>query len=125
MKDYSAMSDFEINKAVAILVRPEIRGWDCHDISGRACFVINSNTSKRVQFGFSFTSDPADAWPIIDENNISIINDHPELRIATSSVNSLMNEIDSDCYFQAANEIGIRAAMEVYLMMKDAEKGHG
>ncbi|MEE8729753.1 MAG: phage protein NinX family protein [Rahnella inusitata] len=119
MKDYSAMDDSSINMLVG-------------ESFGLVSYFINNDSS--VQFrnpkGYfngtkNYCNNPADAWPIIDENNISIINDHPELRIATSSVNSLMNEIDSDCYFQAANENGIRAAMEVYLMMKYAEKDHG
>ena len=117
MKDYSAMSDFEINKAVAILVRPEIRGWDCHDISGRACFVINSNTSKRVQFGFSFTSDPADAWPIIVANSIDIIQDTGlGCAIATSSAVQMFQR--EDVHIEQ-DENGLRAAMIVYLQMME------
>lgn len=113
MKDYSAMSDFEINKAVAILVRPEIRGWDCHDISGRACFVINSNTSKRVQFGFSFTSDPADAWPIIVENHIGIM----PFKNGPSTAWPLSVGLLSNA--EVKHENVLRAAMIVYLQMME------
>ena len=116
MKDYSAMSDFEINKAVAILVRPEIRGWDCHDISGRACFVINSNTSKRVQFGFSFTSDPADAWPIIVENEIAIISSWNEEGVWGATVAP---------WNSCEHTNPLRAAMIVFLQLNDPEKCDG
>lgn len=113
MKDYSAMSDFEINKAVAILVHPEFRGWDCHDISGRACFVINNNTSKRVQFGFSFTSDPADAWPILMANHIGIMPFKSGAATAwPTSIGLLSN-------FHVKHENPLRAAMIVYLQMME------
>ena len=116
MKDYSAMSDFEINKRV-LEAKHGTKGLPyAHSADGRS--VGYFDVSRNYQW-YDYCNNPADAWPIIDENNISIISDHPELRIATSSVNSLMNEIDSEYYFQSAHENGLRAAMIVYLQMME------
>lgn len=124
MTDYSQMSDFEINKAVAITIRPEIKNWVCYDISGRPVFVINENTPKRVQFGFSFISDPADAWPIIEENKISTMWMTSEKEWCAWSEGDLAEgtwdwENVPDYYFNCTSQL--RAAMIVFLMMKDAE----
>lgn len=108
--DYSKLSDFEINKRVAICVRPEIKNWTCYDVSGRACFVVNENTPKRVQHGFSFTSDPADAWPIIVENRLYI----DPIYVSDWSVSS---ECDS---FREIHKNPLRAAMIVFLMMQES-----
>ena len=116
MKDYAGMSDFEINKSVAILVRPEIKSWDCYDISGRACFVANDKTPKRVQFGFSFTSDPADAWPIIIENGIGLM----PFKKSKAKAWPLSTGLLSNAGVEHANPL--RAAMTVFLMMKEGEK---
>ncbi|MDF3726819.1 DUF2591 family protein [Enterobacter hormaechei] len=113
--DYSKLSDFEINKRVSICIHPDIKNWNCYDVSGRACFVINEGTPKRVQYGFSFPSDPADAWPIITANKISIC---------------AMSEADkrggwgaeafhpNDAY--SFNDNPLRAAMIVFLMMQES-----
>lgn len=118
MKDYAAMSDFEINKSVAILVRPEIKAWDCYDISGMACFVANDKTPKRVQFGFSFTSDPADAWPIIVENGITLA-----FQDGNWWADNLAYWIDGVEWSIGGiiDKNPLRAAMIVFLMMKEGE----
>ncbi|ELY4864606.1 DUF2591 family protein [Cronobacter sakazakii] len=122
MMDYSQLSDFEINKRVAICIHPEIRDWNCYDVSGRACFVINENTRKRVQFGFSFTTNPADAWPIILKNGINVFTDmipHGLLGQARASVIS-HEHASSECII--ANDANpLRAAMIVFLMMQESQ----
>lgn len=96
-RNYSKMSDFEINKLVAISRHPELKDWICFDISGRAVFVINDGKLSRAQHGFSFTSCPSDAWPILKEYCIDINWD---------------GDSDSE---------PLRDAMIVYLMMKESE----
>ena len=109
MKDYSAMSDFDIN----LLVNRSL-GLKHYP-----------NEEKKVieVFGdiviFDPCNNPADAWPIIQRNRISLIWVHTEIP----------NRWDagSPCHMKwATHQInGLRAAMEVYLMMKDAEKCDG
>ncbi|MFV8913153.1 phage protein NinX family protein [Enterobacter hormaechei] len=117
--DYSQLSDFEINKQVAICIHPDIKNWNCYDVSGRACFVINEGTPKRVQYGFSFTSDPADAWPIITVNLISLMHDESLGKWCAGKpywVDGCEWQLDID----VMDENPLRAAMIFFLMMQDA-----
>lgn len=111
--DYSQLSDFEINKLVAICIHPDIKNWNCYDVSGRSCFVINEGTPKRLQYGFSFTSDPADAWPIIVGSKINIRFGAEGLACEAQFMQYGHESVE--CYH--ANPL--RAAMIVFLMMQD------
>ena len=106
MNKYRDKSDFEINKAVA-------------EKSGRQ-FSLNSSTVfmkadeipgiVTMSYPFDPCNNPADAMPIIIENGIS----------------SLFNDDEWICSvpyteFLSINESLYRAAMEVFLMMKEAE----
>lgn len=133
MKDYSAMSDFEINCHVA-----EKAGiGDSMFFSSDESELAEEDPKKRgpiwnvpswIQVKswmpskgncFNPCNNPADAWPIIQRNRISLIWVHTEIP----------NRWDagSPCHMKwATHQInGLRAAMEVYLMMKDAEKCDG
>lgn len=94
MTDYSKMEDKDINT------------------------LIDAVTGNR-KVGKDYCNNPADAWPIIDENNISIINDNPSLRCAVNDVASYYNGLNL-CIW-SAHENGLRAAMMVFLMMKASE----
>ena len=100
--DYSKLSDYEINCEV-----------------GRSiCFsdyLLARNEQK------NYCSNPADAWPIIQENGISVVRDYDEW-VALAGVESRHGEADhfSHCY-QKAPDKPLRAAMIVYLMMQEGE----
>lgn len=96
--DYSKMSDFEIN----CRVHSEVM-----EISG-----LDSFKAK------DYCNNPADAWPIIDENNITIINDNPSLRFAVSEVAAYFNGSNN---IWSAHENGLRAAMIVFLKMQESK----
>lgn len=105
--DYSQLSDFEINKRVAQL----------HGGFALTLAVIDSPPSgKSFHPGrFDPCNNPADAWPIITDNKISIY---------------AMSEADARGKWGAEafypneayhfNDNPLRAAMIVFLMMKDA-----
>lgn len=97
MKNYEDMSDFEINCRVHA---------DVMQISG-----LNSFKAK------DYCSNPADAWPIIDENNITIINDHPSMRVAVNDVAGYYNGLSG--IIASFDENGFRAAMIVFLKMNE------
>ncbi|ELY5887246.1 DUF2591 family protein [Cronobacter sakazakii] len=120
--DYSQLSDFEINKRVAICIHPEIRDWNCYDVSGRACFVINENSRKRVQFGFSFTTNPADAWPIIVANGISL-NHYTGTWEASYEYDAPIGAFGTDETVTGAIEHRnpLRAAMIAFLLMQESQ----
>lgn len=102
MKDYSAMSDFEINKKVALKL-----GMDWSGVTEENRFFYQTA---------DYCNNPADAWPIIVAKKIWLRElygnwdckgfpspPHPCGQVQFSDTNPL------------------RAAMIVYLMMKDAE----
>lgn len=96
--DYSKMSDFEIN----CRVHSEVM-----EISG-----LHSFKAK------DYCNNPADAWPIIDEKNITIINDNHSLRFAVSEVAAYFNGSNN---IWSAHENGLRAAMIVFLKMQESK----
>ena len=106
MKDYSAMSDYDIN----LLVNRSL-GLKHYP-----------NEEKKVieVFGdiviFDPCNNPADAWPIILSERISIEHDGDCWR------SDLFNENGG---YEAESDSPLRAAMTVFLMMKDAEKCDG
>lgn len=76
MKNYEEMSDFEINKLVAISV-----GFKCYYGDGSytnnhgliGAIVSGKNNSGMMMVGeFNPCNNPSDAWPIIVDNEISI-----------------------------------------------------
>lgn len=97
MKNYEEMSDFEINCRVHA---------DVMQISG-----LNSFKAK------DYCNNPADAWPIIDENNITIINDNPSMRLAVNDSAGYYN--GSSGIIASYDENGFRAAMIVFLEMNE------
>lgn len=116
--DYSKLSDFEINKLVAIATGHKqlgSLGWrglkdgEFNEVMVRGPLKIG---------GFDPCNNPADAWPIIDENNITIINDNPSLRFAVSEVAAYFNGSN---HIWSAHENGLRAAMIVFLKMQESK----
>ncbi|MBU9823165.1 DUF2591 family protein [Rahnella sp. BCC 1045] len=116
MKDYSAMSDYDIN----LLVNRSL-GLKHYP-----------NEEKKVieVFGdiviFDPCNNPADAWPIILNSGINIFTDMIPHGLLGQARVSVINgkRIGAECLI-AKNKNPLRAAMEVYLKMKEAEKGHG
>lgn len=120
MNKYRDKSDFEINKAVAecFKQRDYIDNYIFHN--GVVCIADSYGTSVT----FDPCNNPADAMPIVIENNIDLLNGDnqmPEL-FGHHSAYALFNfsrPIASDSLKERKNIY--RLAMEVFLMMKDAE----
>ncbi|HHK4124223.1 TPA: phage protein NinX family protein [Yersinia enterocolitica] len=105
MKDYSAMSDFEINKAVANI-----------EFGGK----IHPMQEQSLEFGIlNYCENPEQAWPIIAVNRIDV--EWHEMKDDTFKPYALSNETMIGYYDDSA----LRAAMIVFLMMKDRESSHG
>lgn len=115
MNKYRDKSDFEINKAVAEVVYGVSN-------SGRTYSDTVIFTDNGVE-GFDPCNNPADAMPIVFENNISL---HAPcfsegwMAEYTGSDDDVNDGFQVD-YFDSHNQNPLRAAMEVFLMMKDAE----
>lgn len=114
MKDYSAMSDYLINQHVA------------ESLTGRYLYFPDYVWDSEEEKRFDPCNNPGDTWPIILNNGINIFTDmipHGLLGQARVSVIS-GGRIGAECLI-AKHINPLRAAMEVYLMMKDAEKCDG
>ncbi|HBL8908146.1 TPA: DUF2591 family protein [Enterobacter hormaechei] len=106
--DYSQLTDQEINIQVARIIHPEREVIESKSRPPSAC-VIGHLPSKWLDY----CNNPADAWPIITEAKISLLSvecgDGSELWLAKSK--SCPSRGDAN---------PLRAAMIVFLMMKDA-----
>ena len=119
MKDYSKMSDAEIAMRVAC----SIDGVDVDDngIPKYAvdCYLYNSaNSIKWLRVGddefefFNPCNNPSDAWPAMEENKIGLAFVNGEWRASSVKAG----------YHEFSDKSAFKAAMIVYLMMKDEEK---
>lgn len=97
MKDYSKMSDFEINKAVSTALGMDVSG---------------ATEENNMMYGYvpDICNNQSDAWPIIFENEISLV--VVEDGVWVARFGSVFDESSNP----------LRSAMIVYLMMKDEEK---
>lgn len=99
MKDYASMSNFEINKEVSMALLDK-----------------SANPSARYVAIGDYCSNPADAWTIIAENKITV---HAPMRYDELQEWLAFDVHDSDTDFKDVNPL--RAAMIVFLMMKENE----
>ncbi|MCL8621692.1 phage protein NinX family protein [Proteus mirabilis] len=107
MNKYTELSDFEINLLVAQFVLPETQ----YDVIKQTMDIIQFLVDG--SFGYRFfdpCNNPADAMPIINEYGISLIYQDRKFQFAT-------NDGNIECCI--ANPL--KAAMIIFLCMKDAE----
>lgn len=110
MNKYRDKSDFEINKAVA-----ECKyGIGCTGKTQGGDVIVFTDSFTAV---FDPAGNPADAMPIVIENRISIesrFNGHYDEWYASLQTNKILIDATGTNYY--------RVAMEVFLMMKEAER---
>lgn len=112
MKDYSAMSDFEINKQVAI-----IQGHKCYYDNGS--YTNGYNKISVIVKGngiigqFNPCNNPDDAWPIILEHHIAVVPYRHSLPQAWPTAFGVISK------FTTEDRNPLRAAMIVYLQMME------
>lgn len=109
--DYSKMSDAEIGRRVAAACKLEGGA----NYNGETLIVKNG-----VWASFDPCNDPADAWPIIVENKITV---HAPMRYDEPQEWLAFDAHDSDVDFNDANPL--RAAMIVYLKMQESANVQG
>ncbi|MBC4013672.1 DUF2591 family protein [Morganella morganii] len=107
MNKYRDKSDFEINKAVFRAARIKHK-WFRFLPHGVVTYNIKGDWVI-----FDPCNNPADAMPIIIDNNISIL--------ANWGINGEWAATYELSMYIKYNKNPLRAAMEVFLMMKDAE----
>lgn len=125
MTDYSKMSDFEINKAVAISV-----GFPCYYGDGsytnnhglRGAIVKGKNDNGLFMVGeFNPCNNPADAWTIIEQNKITIMFEDDQWTAFGGM--SIHHSREADWDFCEYDKKPLRAAMIVFLMMQEKTNG--
>lgn len=118
MNKYRDKSDFEINKAVAVI----INGTDAVVEKFGRIYINDEDRSAMVSFGPC--NNPYDAMPIIIENKITVAYDKL-YETWCAHVGSVMGDGDWDYSIEPAinycDDNYYRAAMICFLMMKDAE----
>lgn len=118
MKDYAAMSDQQINQLVCCKIGNLKIG------QRGACCVVSGGDALTIKLGawqvFDPCNNPADAWPILLENNISLVKwQHDDVWAAWSGAGMAYGEVE--CEHIEHDENPLRAAMIVFLMMKEGE----
>lgn len=106
--DYSNLSDYEINKRVAML----IGGYLEEDFFDELSVIFRRHGRFQYSFFEPLTS-PADAWPIIVENNIGIAH-YQNGAYAWSSRHGMASGLSAE------DKNPLRAAMIVFLMMQES-----
>ncbi|MEY0253008.1 phage protein NinX family protein [Morganella morganii] len=125
MNKYRDKSDYEINKLIARLndgihIDDEITDIDCYIQSQSSPSSVLSCNGHISYLIYDFCNNPSDAMPIVIENGISLIFDTG----CKAWVAGIAYWVDG-CEWQISYEVErmnqYRAAMELFLMMKDAE----
>ena len=119
--DYSQLSDQEINIQVARIIHPEREVIESKSRPPSAC-VIGHLPSKWLDY----CNNPADAWPIIAGNGISLIKCTVDSGYWSAEIITDIDEVTDQIFncqssfdYQDANPL--RAAMIVFLMTQDAK----
>lgn len=117
MKDYASMSDFEINAAVFEALHggaPDYKEGDGGAmilISYEGDVVGGDAVEMEVERGlFNPCNNPADAWPVILQSKISIF-----------ALDDDLGARGYNCIIRSINPNPLRAAMELFLKMKEGE----
>lgn len=114
MKDYSKMSDFEICGYVSM----HEHGFSWIEFDDAMSSHVKCGNEGSPGFAIvevkDYCNNPSDAWPIILENNIWI---QPDM-----IGDGFWHCMDCNDDIHAKDKNPLRAAMIVYLMMKDEEK---
>jgi hypothetical protein len=123
MTDYSQMSDQLINIAVAEAIDPGRQVIESKSRPPAACII--GSPGQWVDY----CNNPADAWPIITQNLISIDPDYEFIDISEEQVfpsGLWISEYTNGrgLFLRHADESPLRAAMIIFLKMKDAESAN-
>lgn len=110
--DYSKLTDQEINMLVAKIQHPD---KVFIDRKTRPPSVVLLN---HINMWIDYCNNPVDAWPIIVEHGITVLNDKNCYPRATNDSFTFIHEQFDDC-IHALDKNPLRAAMIVFLTMQE------
>nr|DAH11521.1 MAG TPA: Protein of unknown function (DUF2591) [Caudoviricetes sp.] len=123
--DYSKMSDFEINLAVAHIAIGS-GGYDWSSDKKEVYLAAMDGGEFLPNAYFNTCNNPADAWPIIIDNKISIVS--LDNKWIAAPVDTVIDGITGDsevCFYASSDAVfdvnPFRAAMIVFLMMQGSK----
>lgn len=105
--DYSKFSDLEINLRVAEIIYPGKKFTEAYSFGEPDGPKVQWIRGYAEFLKLDYCNNPADAWPIIVENEISIVSDSEWIARYGS--------------FYSTSKNPLRAAMICYLMMQESE----
>lgn len=121
MTDYSKMSDFEINKAVAEHLYKDSPSLIVkRDVPSRPAVTVFCDIGNEEIVSIAcadYCNNPADAWPIIVANRIGVI-PAPSDGLWRAAHRDVGADGTPHYFNQCGNPL--RAAMVVFLMMKES-----
>lgn len=121
--DYSKMSDFDINQAVALLLGLDVKHYQ--DRSGDMVWFTVKNEDGNEYFDYidykDFCNNPADAWPIISDNRISIMFDQTTEKGSDDQWCLASSPCDQHVVDYISPSKPLRAAMIVFLKMQESK----
>lgn len=106
MKNYSELSDIEINIMVSKSLYGELSNWHKGELNEGV---------------IDYCNKAEDAWPIIVENGINVFNDISLIEFLDHARASATHPDVAEGSVISNDKNPLRAAMIVYLMMKDSE----
>lgn len=112
--DYSKMSDFEINLAVAHIAIGS-GGYDWSSDKKEVYLAAMDGGEFLPNAYFNPCNNPADAWPIIIENHIAVVPYQHTLPQAWPTAFGLVSK------FTTADRKPLRAAMITFLKMQESK----
>ena len=115
MNKYDEMSDFEINGSIAVRLGSNKCSKHCN-----ASILISLKNAVVTDFGVKdYCNNPADMWPIVFDNDISLISAGGDKGYYAN--NGYLHHSGSifDDTAEYYSENPLRAAAIVFLMMKD------
>lgn len=118
MNKYRDKSDFEINYQVLAIFEPDIEHM-CLSNDEKSFYHCGFDGNGFYETTIpDYCNNPADAMPIVIENKISLRAPSITDRWKAEFVDEYGNYVG---YLRALNKNPLRAAMELFLLMKDAE----
>ncbi|HCT3250046.1 TPA: DUF2591 domain-containing protein [Proteus mirabilis] len=125
MNKYIELSDFEINKKVARNMLPAEYHFNEKNEQVELIKFIGDTNKYEVYSSFDPCNNPTDAMPIIIENKISLLAGDSNFwcaRYGEWNILPCPSGIGFIEKAQVINDSPYRAAMELFLLMKDAER---
>ncbi|MCT4708791.1 DUF2591 domain-containing protein [Enterobacteriaceae bacterium H11S18] len=121
MTDYSQMSDADINLRIAKIMHPGKEFTLAYSFGQPQGPMVQWIQGYGEFLKLDYCNNPADAWPVITENKISIMFDSTDPKYE-GEYHQWCDAISPCQNFGIQHQSNpLRAAMIVFLMMKDAE----